>query len=466
MKGADDEVKKIDAYIEENREIYINWLKEFCKIPSVAAQNRGMTESVAYLKNIFKDAFDQTPEVLETKGYPVVFAHLKGTKDKTLSFYNHYDVQPEDPIELWDTPPFEPTIIGDQMYARGIADNKGNLIARLAAIHAIKHVTGELPIHIKFIFEGEEEIGSVNLPDFSDRYADKIKADGCVWEFGYRDGDRRLQLSLGVKGMLYIELYSEGANTDLHSAQASIVESPIWRLVWALNLLKDKNERILIPGFYDDIIPLTNEDKEMIEHYRLNESYLLNHLDISSFAGGLEGEELKIKHIFEPTCNICGIQSGYTGEGSKTVLPSKAFAKVDFRLVPGQDPEKILKDLRNYLDEHGFTDIGIRSFGKEKAARTSPSETITAAAINTIQEYTNEMPNIIPNTPGTGPMFELCQKHGIPAVSFGVGHFASYNHAPNENIFIEDFIEGIKMMAALVFNFKDEMGAQEEEYFD
>jgi acetylornithine deacetylase/succinyl-diaminopimelate desuccinylase-like protein len=457
MKGAKMEVEKIDSYIEANREYYINWLKEFCEIPSVAAQNRGMTESVTYLGKLFEEAFEQPPEVLETKGYPVVFSHLKGTTDTTLSFYNHYDVQPEDPIELWNTPPFEPTIAGDQMYARGIADNKGNLIARLAAIHAIKHVTGELPIHIKFIFEGEEEIGSVNLPDFSDKHADKIKADGCVWEFGYRDGDRRLQLSLGVKGMLYVELYSKGANTDLHSAQASIVESPIWRLVWALNLLKDKNEKVLIPGFYDDITPLTEKDKKMIKHYRLDEDFLLRHLDISNFAEGLKGEALKVKHIFEPTCNICGIQSGYTGEGAKTILPSEAFAKIDFRLVSGQEPEKILKDLRNYLDDQGFTDIGIRSFGKEKAARTSPIEKITKAAMNTIQERTSEMPNIIPNTPGTGPMFELCQKHGIPAVSFGVGHFASNNHAPNENIFIEDFIEGIKMMASLVFHFKDEM---------
>ncbi|SFB10423.1 Acetylornithine deacetylase/Succinyl-diaminopimelate desuccinylase [Lentibacillus halodurans] len=459
-------MQNIKAYIEENREYYINWLKEFCEIPSVAAQNRGMTESVTYLKELFNEAFDQSPEVLETKGYPVVFSHLKGTEDMTLSFYNHYDVQPEDPVELWDTPPFEPTIIGEQMYARGIADNKGNLIARLAAIHAIKNVTGELPINIKFIFEGEEEIGSVSLPEFSDRYADKIQADGCVWEFGYRDGDHRLQLSLGVKGMLYVELFSRGANTDLHSAQASIVESPVWRLVWALNLLKDENEKILIPGFYDDIIPLTEEDQEMIEHYCLNEDFLLDHLDISNFVNGLEGEKLKVKHIFEPTCNICGIQSGYTGEGSKTVLPSKAFAKVDFRLVPGQDPEKILRDLRNYLDDHGFTDIGIRSFTKEEAARTSPNEQITIAAINTIQASTNEMPNVIPNTPGTGPMFELCQKHGIPAVSFGVGHFASNNHAPNENIFIEDFLEGIKMMASFVFHFKDEMEKREEESYD
>ncbi|KAB2336731.1 M20/M25/M40 family metallo-hydrolase [Cytobacillus depressus] len=450
-------LNEIYEYIEQRRDDYLGWLTEFCKIPSVAAQNRGMKESVQYLGNLFESAFEQSPEVLDTGGYPVVFSHLKGDADTILSFYNHYDVQPEEPIELWKTPPFEPTIVDDKIYARGIADNKGNLIARMAAVHAIKEVAGRLPIDIKFIFEGEEEIGSINLGAFAEKNQGKIQSDGCVWEFGYRDADERLQVSLGVKGMLYVELFTKGAKTDLHSAQASIVESPVWRLVWALNLLKDKNEQVLIPGFYDDIAPLTEEDKQLIQHYRLEEDNLKKHLEIDAFVNGLTGDKLKNKHIFEPTCNICGIHGGYTGEGSKTVLPSEAFAKIDFRLVPGQSPQKILESLRSYLDDNGFDDIGIRVFGKEDAARTHPSEKIVEAAIETIESYTKQKPNTIPNTPGTGPMYELCQKFGIPSVSFGVGHFASYTHAPNENIRVEDFIDGIKMMAALVLKFGEKM---------
>ncbi len=264
-------MEKIHAYIEEHRDMYLKWLTDFCAIPSVAAQNRGMKESVSYLEELFNEHLSVTPELIETNGYPVVYSHLEGGGNSTLSFYNHYDVQPEDPIELWDTPPFEPTIVDDKIVARGIADNKGNLIARMAAVHAIQQIAGTLPIDIKFIFEGEEEIGSVNLPDFAEKHVDKLQADGCVWEFGYRDADHRMQVSLGVKGMLYIELFTKGANTDLHSAQASIVESPIWRLVWALNLLKDENERVLIPGFYDSIVPITEDDKEMLRHYRLGE---------------------------------------------------------------------------------------------------------------------------------------------------------------------------------------------------
>ncbi len=447
----------IHEYIDQNRDYYLKWLTDFCKIPSVAAQNRGMKESVQYLENLFDEAFNVQPEILDTGGQPVVFSHLQGETETILSFYNHYDVQPEDPIELWNTPPFEPTLVGDKLVARGIADNKGNLIARMAAIHAIKEVAGKLPIDIKFIFEGEEEIGSTNLGTFAEKNSEKIHADGCVWEFGYRDGEDRVELSLGVKGLLYVELFTKGANTDLHSAQASIIESPVWRLVWALSLLKDQQNRVLIPGFYDDVTPLTEEDLQMIQQYQIEETKLKEHLGIEKFVNDLTGEDLKKKHIFEPTCNICGIQSGYTGEGSKTVLPSEAFVKIDFRLVPGQHPKKVLELLRTYLDEQGFDDIGIRVFGEEVAARTHPSEKIVKAALETIEEYTNEKPNVIPNTPGTGPMYELCQKFGIPSVSFGVGNFSSYTHAPNENIRIEDFIDGIKMMASLVFKFGEEM---------
>ncbi|MGI2328135.1 M20/M25/M40 family metallo-hydrolase [Planococcus sp. YIM B11945] len=444
---------KTDEFIEKNRDLYIKWLLDFCEIPSVAAQNRGMTEAVAYLEDLFQTAFSLEPEKLQTEGFPVVFAELKGKSDKTLSFYNHYDVQPEDPVELWQTPAFEPDIRDGKIYARGVADNKGNLIARLAAVHAIQQVGEELPVNIKYIFEGEEEIGSLNLPKFAKEYAEKIHSDGCVWEFGYRDADGTLQVSLGVKGMLYVELKSSGANTDLHSAQAAIIESPVWKLVWALNTLKDKDEKILIPGFYDDIEPITELDDQMLSHYQLDEAALLNKLELDGFVLGLNGHELKHKHIFEPTCNICGIVSGYTGEGTKTVLPSEATAKIDFRLVPGQDPEKILQQLREHLDANGFEDISILVTSSEMAARTKPDEAIVDAMISVAKQYSDKEPNIVPNTPGTGPMYELCQALGIPSASFGVGNFESNNHAPNENINIDDYIEGIKMVAALIFEF-------------
>lgn len=449
----------IEEFIEKNREMYIKWLTDFCEIPSVAAQNRGMEEAVAYLDDLFEKAFSLIPEKLETSGFPVVFAEMKGNSDKTLSFYNHYDVQPEDPVELWQTPAFEPDIREGKIFARGVADNKGNLIARLAALHAIKQCGEELPVNIKCIFEGEEEIGSLNLPEFAKAYGDKIKSDGCVWEFGYRDADGAVQVSLGVKGMLYVELRSKGANTDLHSAQAAIIESPVWKLVWALNTLKDAEEKILIPGFYDDIEAVTALENELLSQYRLEEEETLKKLELENFVLNLEGTDLKRKHIFEPTCNICGISAGYTGEGTKTVLPSEAIAKLDFRLVPGQNPEKILRQLRAHLDAQGFDDITIQVTSSERAARSHPDEAIARAMIAVAEKYSDKKPNIIPNTPGTGPMYELCQALGIPSASFGVGNFQSNNHAPNENINVEDYIDGIKMIAALIFEFSRQFEA-------
>lgn len=454
-------VDKVVEIIETNREIYIRWLTDFCRIPSVAAQNRGMEEAVSYLDELFNSAFNITPEKLKTKGFPVVYAELNGSTDKTLSFYNHYDVQPEDPEELWETPAFIPDIRDGKIFARGVADNKGNLIARMAAIHAIQEAGLELPVNIKFIFEGEEEIGSLNLPEFAKEYAHKIQADGCLWEFGYRDADGALQVSLGVKGMLYVELSVQGANTDLHSAQAAIIESPVWKLVWALNSLKDKDEKINIPGFYDDIEPITELEEELLASYRLEEQKTLEKLGLDHFILGLEDQKLKHKHIFEPTCNICGIVSGYTGEGTKTVLPSEAKAKLDFRLVPGQDPEKIVKQLRAHLDANGFEDVAIHVTSSERAARTHPDEEIVRAMLKVAEKYSDKKPNIMPNTPGTGPMYDLCQALGIPSASFGVGNFQSNNHAPNENINVDDFIDGIKMAAALVFEFNREFAEKE-----
>ncbi|WP_036182886.1 M20/M25/M40 family metallo-hydrolase [Ureibacillus manganicus] len=449
--------KTIKEIIYENRDLYKQWLIDFCAVPSVAAQNRGMEDSKKFLQNLFDTYINEKVEFIETSGYPVAYSHIEADSPYTISFYNHYDVQPEDPIELWNTPPFEATEIDGKIYARGIADNKGNLIARLAAVHAMKQQNPNLPINVKFIFEGEEEIGSINLAEFAENHADKIQSDGNVWEFGYRDVDDRLQVSLGVKGMLYVELSAEGANTDLHSANATIIESPAWKLLFALTSLKDQNDKILIPGFYDDVIEPTSEEIESLSRYLFDEEANKEQLGISKFVNDLTGLDLKRKHLFEPTCNICGINSGYTGEGSKTVLPNHAFAKIDFRLVPGQDPNRILKLLREHLDNQGFQDIKIKDMSGVQAARTHPTEAIVEAVIETVTASEEMAPNIVPNTPGTGPMYDLCQRYGIPSVSFGVGHYASRNHAPNENIRVQDFYKHIEQVADLIVRFEQKL---------
>lgn len=445
-------MEKVYQYIEEHREMYIQWLQELCRQPSVAAQNRGMKET-ANAVEAFLDSIGAKVEQLETSGYPVVYGEINQGRDKTLSFYNHYDVQPEDPIELWESDPFGAEIREGKIFARGVADNKGNLMARICAIHAYQQVYRELPINVKFIFEGEEEIGSVHLEEFTEKYRDKVQADGCIWEFGYKNPDGRLQVSLGVKGMCYIELRVKGANIDLHSANASVIENPAWRLIWALNTLKNEKEEILIDGFYDKVLTPNQMEKKLLEEMIYEEQATLENLDLEKFLLNLSGVPLKERLLFQPTCTICGIESGYTGEGAKTVLPSVAKVKLDFRLVPDQDHKEILQLVRKHLDKHGFEDIEIIDLTGEHPAKTNPEDPLVQAVVQHVEKVYGMPPTVQPLSPGTGPMYILCQKLGIPSVSLGVGNHQSQNHAPNENIYVQDYIDGIKMMATIVHNF-------------
>ncbi|WP_249366795.1 MULTISPECIES: M20/M25/M40 family metallo-hydrolase [Neobacillus] len=445
-------IEDIYQYIEDHKEMYLDWLMEICRQPSVAAQNRGTEETVNLVEQ-YLQRLSFAVENIPTSGNPIVYGELNSGKDRTLTFYNHYDVQPEDPIELWESPPFSPEIRDGKLFARGTADNKGTLLSRICAIHAYQQVYKELPINIKFIIEGEEEIGSPHLSEFTEKHPDKLTTDGCIWENGFKSTDGRLQITLGCKGMLYVELHAKGANVDLHSAKAAIVTNPAWRLVWALSTLKNEQEEILIDGFYDRIQEMTIEEKELTESIDYKEKEELEQLGLKSYLNNLTGFNLKEKLIFQPTCTICGMESGYTEQGAKTVLPSVAKAKIDFRLVSEQDPDEILQLLRKHLDKHGFEDIEIVRLKGQRAALTKLNDALVQKVVSSAEKFFEKKPQVMRSQAGTGPMYTLCQKFGIPAVGFGVGHAGSHNHAPNENIYIDDFIEGIKFAALVIHEF-------------
>lgn len=442
-------MKKVYDFIDENKEKYIKLLQEISRQPSVAAQNRGIKETANMVEQYLQNISLQTEQV-PTSGNPVVYGELNEGAKKTLAFYNHYDVQPEDPIDEWESDPFGAEIREGKIFGRGVADNKGSLLARICAVHAYKQVYGNLPINVKFIVEGEEEIGSPHLGEFAENNVDKIQADGCVWENGYKSTDGRVQIRLGVKGMLYVELRSNGANIDLHSSNGAIIENPAWRLVWALSTLKNEKEEVLIPGFYDNVDSLTPAERQLLEEMPFNEQELLDQYEVSGFVNNLQGTALKEKFIYQPTCTICGIESGYTGEGSKTVLPSKAKVKIDFRLVASQDPSEILKSLRKHLDDHGFNDIEIVSLKGQRAAKTAVEDPLSRVIIENAETFYGKKPQIMRTSAGTGPMYDLCQKYGIPAVGIGVGHEKSQQHAPNESIYVQDYIDGIKFVAQIM----------------
>ncbi len=441
------------AFIDEHADEYVESLRWLLRQPSVAAQNVGMAETAGLVEAMLADLGAEVRQIDTRAGYPVVYGEIAGRSPKTLSFYNHYDVQPAEPLELWESDPWAAEIRDGRIWARGAADNKGNIAARVAAVDAYRLVRGELPLRVKFIVEGEEEIGSPHLVNFVDDHPDLVQADGCIWEFGHTDLEGRPLVYLGLKGICYVELRASGANADQHSSIATSTPNPAWRLVWALASLKGPDEWVRIPGFYDKVRPPTSEELAMLERVPDTERQKLEHLGIDRFLLDLTGIELRRRDYFEPTCTISGILSGYTGQGSKTVLPSRAMAKVDMRLVPDQDPHEIFALLRKHLDDQGFADIEMELLGPERPARTLSSAPIARVVIDAYREVYDQEPVVLPTSSGSGPWYELCTRFGIDACTAGVGHARSQAHAPNENIFVADFVRGIKHICIIIDRF-------------
>jgi len=445
------DIIKIDTYIEDQLDRSIEELSDLCAQPSVAAQNLGIEACAAMVaKSLEKRGFDV--QVMPTGGAPVVFGQRKGKSDKTLIAYDHYDVQPPEPLELWETPAFEPTIRDGRLYARGVADNKGNLVGRLHAIDAILETEGELPCNVKFIVEGEEEIGSVHLEPFIKAHQDLLAGDVCVWEVGGVDHENFPIQMVGLRGIFYVELREKTAYQDVHSGVGgSIFPNAAWRLVWALSSLKDKDENILLPGFYEDVIPPTDREKQLLAQSPPMLDYYKEKYDIQHFLKDIDDElELAIEAVYKPTCTICGLSSGYEGEGSKTVLPAAAMAKVDFRLVPNQTPEKVLAQLRTHLDTHGFEDIEIVSLGGNPPAKTDPDHPAVLIAVEAARDVYDKPARVIPMIGGSGPNFMFQKYLDVPIISSGAGDSESGAHAPNESISLDLYVKSAKHFARIL----------------
>lgn len=441
----------IDRYIDENLDTSIAELSALIAQPSVAAQNLGIMACANMVaKCLKKRGFDV--QILPTGGSPVVFAERKGRVDKTLVVYNHYDVQPPEPLELWDSPAFEPTVREGRLYGRGVADNKGNFVERLHAIDAVLDSEGELPCHVKFVVEGEEEIGSVNLEPFIQNHQDMLSGDVCVWEIGGVDHEGYPIQMVGLRGIFYVELRVRTANRDVHSGiGGSIFPNAAWRLVWALNSLKDKDENILLPGFFDDVVMPTEREVELLELQPDMMDYYQRTLDIKSFLKGINDPLLlAIEAVYKPTCTICGLTAGYQGEGSKTVLPAEASAKVDFRLVPNQTPEKVEVQLRAHLDAQGFEDIEIVNLGGNPPAKTDPDHPAVKMAVEAANDVYEYPTRVIPMIGGSGPNFIFQKYLNVPIISSGAGDADSKAHAPNESISLDLYKKGAKHFARIM----------------
>lgn len=446
--------EKANRLIETKLNSSLDELKELISFPSVSTNKAGLTDCTEYVKKLFQARNFQV-NFFDQHGVPIIFAERKGMSDKTLLFYNHYDVQPPDPLEMWHTPPFEAIIRDGKLYGRGANDNKGNITNRLLVIDAILDQLEELPCTIKFLIEGEEETSSVHFEDFVKNHADLLDSDACIWEFGGVDHNDIPMQYLGLRGICYVQLECETAERDVHSGLGgSIFPNAAWRLVWALNSLKDINENILIDGFYDAVIRPTEKDKAYMAALPETSADYKERYGIRSFVRGLEnGPELRIAEVFEPTCTICGLNSGYQGPGSKTILPSKASAKIDFRLVPNQRPEKIYKLIESHLIKNGFQDIKLTYLGGEKPARTNPDDKFIQLILENAEPVYGKPMQIVPMTGGSGPNAVVQEVLDIPIAGVGIGYPGGAAHAPNENIRLDLYEKTAKFLVRIIDQF-------------
>src|SRR5512136_2536199 len=393
------------AFLAEQHNRFIDDLKTFVAQPSVAATGQGMIDMAAVVQQRLEQIGAAARQV-PTGGAPILFAEM-GSGPRTLLIYNHYDVQPPDPLNLWTRPPFEPSLRENKLYARGVSDNKGDLSCRLHAIEAWQQTLGPLPLKIKWVVEGEEEIGSPHLAGFAQQQAARLHADGCLWETGGKNEDNRMALTLGLKGIQYLELRTRRGERDLHSGMAAIAPSAVWQLVWALNTLKDQNDEILIDHYYDHVRAPNETELAMLKALPFDEAKRKAAMGIERFINDEHGLDVLKRLYYGPTVTICGIQAGYTGEGMKTVLPNTAFAKIDCRLVPDLTPELCLSLLRRHLDRHGFTDVEIVPLNGEHPATSPVDSPIVAACQAAVREVYGHEAVMIPLSAGSGPMYPL-----------------------------------------------------------
>lgn len=444
----------VDKFLESHLTESLEELKTLTAQPSVAAQNLGMAETAQLVKEMLQ-VRGFAADLYDTGGFPVVIAHQQGTSDKTLLIYNHYDVQPPEPFDLWTSPPFEPEERDGRIYGRGISDDKGHFVSRLLAIDALLDIYGDLPCTIKFILEGEEEIGSVHLPAFINKHRDTLSADACIWEFGGVDHRDIPMQYLGLRGICYVELSVQTAAMDVHSGLGgSIFPNAAWRLNWALSTLKDQDEHINLPDFYDPILPPTEMDVQMLSELPPVSEEYRSRYGVDQFLKDYQNEtELRIAGVFEPTCTICGLTSGYQGSGSKTVQPAKASAKVDFRLVPNQTPKQVLNQLRAHLDREGFPDVEITFLGGGPPARTDPEDPFVKLVVDTSAEAFGAPMQLVPMVGGSGPNHAFINTLKLPVVTTGIGYPGSNAHAPNENIRIDLYLKGAKHISRIIHAF-------------
>ncbi|GEO70300.1 M20/M25/M40 family metallo-hydrolase [Levilactobacillus acidifarinae] len=433
-------------------------LAAYLKLQTVSVQNRGITATVTFLTHAFEELGAQVQVWRDVAGSnPFVFATFTagphGNADRTLLFYNHYDVQPPEPLAEWQTDPFTLTEKAGYYYARGISDDKGELMLRLSAVKALQ-ASGGLPCNLKFVVEGEEEIGSRHIPQMTQQHASDLAADAIVWETGGKDADENFQVTCGAKGILCLELSVTTAEKDLHSSLAAYADNAAWRLTQALASLRTADNRVKVAGFYDDIRPLTPTERRAVAAMTLNGDVVKQHF-------GLKRPLITADPVTElvngSTMTLNGLSSGYEGAGVKTVIPKRATAKVDCRLVPGQDPQHQAQLIRDQLKRNGFGDVRVTYLLGEAPFRSDLTAPFVKMAVKTAHQVYGDHVRLVPNMAGTGPQAPFFAAVQAPIVAVGSTWAGSGPHAPNENVRVADYQQAACYTAELLTVFGTQM---------
>lgn len=438
---------QVHRSIDDHRDESLETLKTLIRQPSISAQDKGVKECSRLLADIMR-SFGIPAEIFETPTQPVVYGEiLKDPGAFTLVCYGHYDVQPPEPLELWTSPPFEPTIRDGRLYGRGTGDNKGQLITHVLAAKAWREAGGGPPINLKFVFEGEEESGSRNLGNFVREHRTKLAADLVYISDGGLHPSGAPVISLGNRGILGITLVAQGADRDNHSGnKGGVAPNPVWMLTHVLSTMVDSSGRVRIDGFYDHVRPIGPVEERLLAQMDFEPKAFAATMGLDTIT--MDGATYWKRIMLQPYVNINGFISGYVGPGSKTIIPSKAECRMDFRLVVDQKTEEILEKVKAHVAKvDPRVQVLSRGFGSMEASRTRPDHPAVAVVGRAIRAVRGVDPIVNLSGGGSLPNAVWPDVLGVDHLCVPYANADENNHSPNENLSVERFYDGIHVSA-------------------
>jgi len=444
----------IEHFVSQHRDRLLEELKDFIRIPSVSTlpeHKSDVNTAAQFVADSLRRAGLENVAVIPTPGHPLVYGDwLHAPQKPTVLCYGHYDVQPPDPLELWNQPPFDPVVIDGNLYARGAADDKGQMYMHIKAVEALRAINGTLPLNVKFLIEGEEEIGGASIAKYVSEHAAKLQADVALVSDTALYAEGLPTLCVGLRGLVYMEVEARGPSRDLHSGYyGGAAPNAVWGLIELLSKCKDADGRIQIPGFYDDVAEPAPQEKESWSRLPFSEKAFLEKEVGATALTGEPGFSVLERVWARPALEVHGIAGGFTGAGSKTVIPAKATAKVSFRLVPNQDPHRCIDAFRSFLEDHkpAGIEIELRVLGASPAIVVNPDHPAIETAARAFSDMLGK-PTVFTRNGGSIPVVgDFARYLKIPTVLMGFGLPDDGLHSPNEKYRVENYYTGIMTVA-------------------